>query len=210
MGRQARIGRSAPSEPDANPRGVWGCLKRVGEDADEIWIGWDPASEREPVSLRSRTKPTRAQRRTTDAWERDLGMAPGEQASESFVAYFEPDEPLTAEVGCEFADAFGLRERGELVNAVFTDRGRLVLRMPDGARPIAFDSKRPAAVEILGPTSRRLTGARGGAERTQLVAISSRGGASVRIILAESAVDALLRWGSERVELAERAERVSA
>jgi hypothetical protein len=137
-------------------------------------------------------------------------MAPGEQASESFVAYFEPDEPLTAEVGCEFADAFGLRERGELVNAVFTDRGRLVLRMPDGARPIAFDSKRPAAVEILGPTSRRLTGARGGAERTQLVAISSRGGASVRIILAESAVDALLRWGSERVELAERAERVSA
>ena len=82
--------------------------------------------------------------------------------------------------------------------------------MPDGARPIAFDAKRPAAVEILGPTDRRLTGSRGGAERTQLVAISSRGGASVRIIVAESAVDALLRWGSERVERAERAERVSA
>ena len=168
------------------------------------------------MSLRSRTKPTRAQRRATDAWERDLGLAPGEQPVESYVAYFEAGDPAPAEVDCEFADAFGLRERGELVNAVFTDRGRLVLRMPDGARPIAFDAKRPAAVEILGPTSRRLTGALGGAERTQLVAISSRGGASVRIILAESAVDALLRWGAERTERAdvadraERAERVSA
>jgi hypothetical protein len=162
------------------------------------------------VTLRSRTKPTRAQRRATDAWERDLGLAPGEEAAESYVAYFEPAEPEMADVGCEFADAFGLRERGELVNAVFTDRGRLVLRMPAGARPIAFDAKQPAAVEILGPTSRRLTGALGGAERTQLVAISSRGGASVRLIIAESAVDALLRWGAERADRAEHAERVSA
>jgi len=159
------------------------------------------------VSLRSRTKPTRAERRTTDAWERDLGMAPGERASESYVAYFEPGALPRGDVDCEFADAFGLRERGELVNAVFTDRGRLVLRMPDGARPIAFDAKRPTAVEIVGPTSRRLAGARGGAERTQLVAISSRGGASVRIVVADSAVDALLRWGAER---AERAEPISA
>jgi hypothetical protein len=159
------------------------------------------------VSLRSRTKPTRAERRTRDAWERDLGLAPGEQASESYVAYFEVDEVPSGQVDGEFADAFGLRARGELVNAVFTDRGRLVLRMPDGARPIAFDAKRPAAVEIVGPTSRRLAGARGGAERTQLVAISSRGGASARIIVAESAVDALLRWGAER---AERADRISA
>jgi hypothetical protein len=162
------------------------------------------------VGLRARTKPTRAQRRTTDAWERDLGLAPGEQASESYVAYFEPGDVPPGEVDCQFADAFGLCERGELVNAVFTDRGRLVLRMPEGARPIAFDAKRPAAVEIVGPTSRRLTGSKGGAERTQLVAISSRGGASVRIIIAESAVDALLRWGSERTERAAQAERVSA
>lgn len=159
------------------------------------------------MTLRSRNKPTRAQRRATDAWERDLGLAPGERPAESYVAYFEAGEPAAAEADCEFADAFGLRDRGDLVNAVFTDRGRLVLRMPDGARPIAFDAKRPAAVEIVGPTSRRLTGALGGAERTQLVAINSRGGASVRIIVAESAVDALLRWGAERADLAERAER---
>jgi hypothetical protein len=162
------------------------------------------------VSLRSRNKHTRAEKRATEAWERDLGMAPGEQAAESYVAYFEPGELGAGETDCEFADAFGLRERGDLVNAVFTDRGRLVLRMPAGARPIAFDAKRPAAVEILGPTQRRLTGSRGGAERTQLVAISSRGGESVRIIVPESAVDALLRWGSERVARAERWERVSA
>ena len=160
----------------------------------------------EPFIMRSKHKQTRAVKRADDAWERSLGLAPGEQAAESYVAYFEPDE-----IEGEFADAFGLCDRGELVNVVFTDRGRLVLRMPDAvSRPIAFDAKRPAAVEILGPTERRLSGARGGAERTQLVAISSRGGASVRIIVPESAVDALIRWGSERMERAEHWERVSA
>ena len=148
--------------------------------------GGVPTSRGSGVGLRARTKPSRAQRRATDAWERDLGLAPGERSSESYVAYFEPGELPHGEVDCEFSDAFGLRERGELVNVVFTDRGRLVLRMPDGTPPIAFDAKRPAAVEIVGPTSRRLTGSRGGAERTQLVAVSSRGGASVRIIVAES------------------------
>ena len=80
------------------------------------------------------------------------------------------------------SEAFGLRERGQLVNAVLTDRGRLVLRTPAGLTgPIAFDAKRPADVEILGPTERRLTGSRGGAERTQLVEVSARGGASVTL-----------------------------
>ena len=98
----------------------------------------------------------------------------------------------------QLADAFELPERGELVNAVFTDRGRLVLRTPAGATgPIAFDGKRPAEVEVIGPTDRRLTGTRGGAERTQLVAVSSRGVASVRMIAPESCVDALVRWGAD-------------
>jgi hypothetical protein len=158
--------------------------------------------------MRAKHKQTRAVKRADDAWARSLGLAPGEQAEESYVAYFEPG---AVEGEGEYADAFGLRERGELVNAVFTDRGRLVLRMPDAVtKSIAFDAKRPAAVEILGPTERRLTGARGGAERTQLVAISSRGGESVRIIVPESAVDALIRWGAERVARAENWERVSA
>ena len=75
------------------------------------------------------------------------------------------------------SEAFGVRQRGELVNAVLTDRGRLVLRTPAGRTgPIAFDAKRPAEVEVLGPTDRRLSGSRGGAERTQLVEVSSRGG----------------------------------
>ena len=156
--------------------------------------------------MRSKHKQTRAVKHADEAWTRSLGLAPGEQAEESYVGYFEPGE-----VEGDFADAFGLRDRGELVNAVFTDRGRLVLRVPDSiTQSIAFDAKRPAAVEILGPTERRLTGARGGAERTQLVAISSRGGDSVRIIVPESAVDALIRWGSERVARAEHWERVSA
>jgi hypothetical protein len=100
-------------------------------------------------------------------------------------------------------EALGVRQRGELVNAVFTDRGRLVLRTPAGRTgPINFDAKRPADVAILGPTERRLSGTRGGAERTQLVEVSTRGGASVRIIVPESAVDALVRWGAERRERA--------
>jgi hypothetical protein len=145
-------------------------------------------------------------KRAGDAWDRALALAPGERCAASYVAYLEAEE-----TDGDFADAFGLRERGELVNAVFTDHGRLVLRMPEGvSRPISFDAKHPAAVEILGPTSRRLTGSRGGAERTQLVAITSRGGESVRIILPESAVDALVRWGSERVDRAQPWERVSA
>jgi hypothetical protein len=149
---------------------------------------------------------TRAQRRGESAWERALGLAPGEQCAESVLAYFEPDE-----VTGEFALAYGLRDRGELVNAVFTDRGRLVLRMPNAVtRPIVFEAKRPASVEILGPTERRLNGSRGGAERTQLVEVSSRGGAKVRIIVPESGVDALVRWGAERREDYESPERVSA
>ena len=152
------------------------------------------------MGLRARIKEPRVVRRAVGAWERDLGLAPGERCAESFVAYFEPGEVVG-----EFAAAYGLRERGELVNAVFTDRGRLVLRTPAGAtRPIAFDSKRAADVEVLGPTERRLTGSRGGAERTQLVAVSSRGVASVRMIVPQSGVDALVRWG------AERAHRISA
>jgi hypothetical protein len=158
------------------------------------------------VGLRARNKPTRVTKRTQGAWERDLGLAPGEQCSESYVAYFEADELQASEAEGAFALAFGLRERGQLVNAVFTDRGRLVLRMPNGlSRPIAFDSKRPAAVEVLGPTERRLTGSRSGAERTQLVEVSSRGGASVRMIVPESGVDALVRWGAERTDPAEPA-----
>ena len=178
-------------------------------------------NRRNPLILRTRNKRTRVNKRSEGAWERDLGLAPGEQCAESFVAYLEPGSletgthqppvPKAGEVDCEFAEAFGLRERGELVNAVFTDRGRLVLRMPNGiTRPIAFDAKRPAAVAVLGPTERRLTGSRNGAERTQLVEISSRGTACVRIIVPESGVDALLRWGSERAERADRWERVSA
>jgi hypothetical protein len=149
------------------------------------------------MGLRSRNKPPRVSKRALSAWERDLGLAPGEQCAESFVAYFEPEE-VEAE---QLADAFELRERGELVNAVFTDRGRLVLRTPAGdTRPIAFDSKRAAHVEVLGPTERRLTGTRGGAERTQLVAVRSHGVASVRMIVPESGVDALVRWGAERAD----------
>jgi hypothetical protein len=165
-----------------------------------------------PLVLRSRSKQTRTERRVTDAWERDLGLAPGERMEESFVAYFEPDAGAlgAGEIDCEISDAFGLRERGELVNMVFTDRGRLVLRMPAGTRPIAFDPKRAVSVEILGPTSRRLTGSHCGAERTHLVAIRSRGGDSVRIILPESAVEALLKWGTERAKRAERSHRISA
>jgi hypothetical protein len=155
----------------------------------------------EPMGLRSRNKEPRVSKRTVGAWERDLGLAPGERCAESFVAYFEPGEVENEQL----ADAFGLHERGELVNAVFTDRGRLVLRTPAGAtRPIAFDSKRAAEVEVLGPTERRLTGSRGGAEHTQLVAVRSRGVASVRMIVPQSGVDALVRWG------AERADRISA
>jgi hypothetical protein len=155
------------------------------------------------MGLRSRSKEPRARKRADGAWERDLGLAPGEQCAESYVAYFE-----AGEVEGEFAAEYGLRERGQLVNAVFTDRGRLVLRTPTGdTRPIAFDAKRPAAVEVLGPTERRLTGTQSGAERTQLVEVSSRGGASVRIIVPQSGADALVRWGAERTQ---RAERVSA
>jgi hypothetical protein len=154
------------------------------------------------LGLRAWSKGTRAEKRAIGRWERDLGLAPGEQCSESYVAYFETGE---TDVEGSLADAFGLRERGELVNAVFTDRGRLVLRMPGGVtRPIAFDAKRPAEVEILGPTERRLTGARGGAEPTQLVAVSSGSETSVRIIVPESGVDALVRWGTERSVLADR------
>ena len=110
----------------------------------------------------------------------------------------------------ELARAFGVRERGALVNGVFTDRGRLVLRVPDGVdETIAFDAKRPARVAVLGPSDRRLTGMNGGAERTQLVELSSHGVASVRIIVPESGVEALKRWGNERPGAGER-ERVSA
>jgi hypothetical protein len=134
-----------------------------------------------------------------------LGLAPGEQASESFVAYYEDEE-----IEGELARAFGVRERGALVNAVFTDRGRLVLREPDSpAEPIAFDAKRPARVEVLGPSDRRLSGTQGGAERTQLVELSSHGIDPVRIIVPESGVEVLLRWEEERPGYDDR-ERVSA
>lgn len=156
------------------------------------------------MGLRALIKRPRAARRAEGAWERDLGLAPGEQCAESYVAYFEPGEVECAQAEEDrspMSEAFGLRERGQLVNAVLTDRGRLVLRTPAGLTgPIAFDAKRPADVEILGPTERRLTGSRGGAERTQLVEVSARGGASVRIIVPESGVDALVRWGVERRE----------
>jgi hypothetical protein len=149
------------------------------------------------MALRSKNKAPRAAKRAIGAWERDLGLAPGEQCAESFVAYFEPEVVENEHL----ADAFGLHERGELVSAVFTDRGRLVLRTPAGAtRPITFDAKRPTEVKVLGPTDRRLTGSRGGAERTQLVAVRSHGVASVRMIVPESGVDALVRWGAERTE----------
>ena len=156
------------------------------------------------MPLRTRTKRTtradKRAKRTVSSWDRALGLAPGEQPAESFVAYFEPGE-----VTGEFAAAYGLRERGELVNAVFTDRGRLVLRIPEGpTRSIAFDAKRPVDVEILGPNERRLLGTRGGAERTQLVEVSSRGGAKVRIIVPESGVDALVQWGQERTQAFDR------
>lgn len=155
------------------------------------------------MGLRSRIWEPRAHKRADGVWERDLGLAPGEQCAASYVAYFE-----AGEVEGEFAAEYGLRERGQLVNAVFTDRGRLVFRTPTGdSGPIAFDAKRAAAVEVLGPTERRLTGTRSGAERTQLVEVSSRGVASVRVIVPESGVDALVRWGVERTE---RAERISA
>jgi hypothetical protein len=159
----------------------------------------------EPMGLRTRNKRPRAKKRAIGAWERDLGLAPGENCAESYVAYFE-----AGEIEGPLAEAFGLRERGELVNAVFTDRGRLVLRMPTRvAEPIAFDSKKPAEVAVLGPTERRLTGSRGGAERTQLVEVKARGGATVRIIIPESGVDALVRWGAER-RGEEHRERISA
>ena len=157
------------------------------------------------MGLRSRSQHTRGVKRALSAWERALGLAPGEQCAESYVAYFEPDE---VEVAGDFSDAFGLRSRGELVNAVFTDRGRLVLRIPDSiAGPIAFDAKRPADVEVIGPTEQRLNGPRGGAEHTQLVEVSTRGGASVRIIVPQSGVDALVSWASERPEYARHDER---
>jgi hypothetical protein len=155
--------------------------------------------------LRSRKKPTRADQRAHGAWERALGLAPGEQAAESFVAYYE-DEDIEGEL----ARAFGVRERGALVNAVFTDRGRLVLREPDSpAAPIAFDSKRPARVAVLGPCDRRLSGSQGGAERTQLVELSSHGIDPVRIIVPESGLEVLLRWEEDRPGYDER-EPVSA
>jgi len=158
------------------------------------------------MALRARKKPTRADLDVQEAWERSLGLAPGEQCAESFVAYFEPEK-----IEGELAEAFGLRDRGELVNAVFTDRGRLVLRAPDGvSTPIAFDSKRPADVEVLGPTDRRLTGSNGGAERTHLVEVSSHGVAPVRIIVPESGVVALVRWSAERPTTSHGDERVSA
>jgi hypothetical protein len=150
------------------------------------------------MGLRSRSQHTRGAKRAMGAWELALGLAPGEACAESYIAYFEPDE---VELAGDFSDAFDLRSRGELVNAVITDRGRLVLRIPDSAtRSIAFDAKRPADVEVIGPTNQRLSGTRGGAERTQLVEVSTRGGDSVRIIVPQSGVDALVRWGSERPE----------
>lgn len=158
------------------------------------------------MQLRDWIKRSRAERRAESAWERDLALAPGEQCAESYVAYFEAGEVEAAQAEDDrspMTEAFGLRQRGELVNAVFTDRGRLVLRTPAGRTgPINFDAKRPADVAILGPTERRLSGTRGGAERTQLVEVSTRGGASVRMIVPESAVDALVRWGAERRERA--------
>jgi hypothetical protein len=156
------------------------------------------------MGLRSRKKPT-ADQCTAHAWERALGLAPGEQTSESFVAYYEDEE-----IEGELARAFGVRERGALVNAVFTDRGRLVLREPDSpTEPISFDAKRPARIAVLGPNDRRLTGLQGGAERTQLVELTSHGIDPVRIIVPESGVEVLLRWGEERPDHDER-ERVSA
>jgi hypothetical protein len=157
------------------------------------------------MAVRSRKKPTRADERVHSAWERALGLAPGEQCAESFVAYYEDEE-----MEGELARAFGVRERGALVNAVFTDRGRLVLRVPDSpVEPIAFDAKRSARVAVLGPSDRRLTGLQGGAERTRLVELSSHGIEPVRIIVSESGVDALVRWGEERPGHDDR-ERVSA
>ena len=171
-------------------------LKEGQGGADESTSDGVPEAGGNPLPLRARNKQTRVNKRAESAWERALGLAPGEQCAESFVAYFEP-----AEVEGEFAEAYGLQDRGELVNAVLTDRGRLVFRMPDAvSRPIAFDAKRPAVVEILRPTERRLSGSRGGAEHTHLVEVSSRGAGSVRIIVAESGVDALVRWGADRAE----------
>jgi hypothetical protein len=169
-------------------------------------VGRGPGTWGNPLALRAKNKQTRAKKRADTAWERALGLAPGEQSAASFVAYFEP-----VEVEGEFAQAYGLRDRGELVNVVLTDRDRLVLRMPDGmSAPIAFDAKRPAVVSILGPNERRLSGARGGAERTQLVEVNSRGGARVRIIVPDSCVDELVKWGTERPQLADPTQRVSA
>ena len=158
-----------------------------------------------PMPLRSRNKQAlRAIKRAESDWERALGLAPGERSAESFVAYYEP-----VDIEGEFAEAYGLRDRGELVNVVVTDRGRLVFRRPDGlSPPIAFDAKRPALVEILGPTDRRLSGARGGAERTQLVEVSSIGDLRVRVIAPESGVDLLVCWAAERDQMGP--ERVSA
>jgi hypothetical protein len=159
------------------------------------------------MGFRARKKSTRADQRVHDEWERALGLAPGEQCAESFVAYYESD---AEEIEGDLARAFGVCERGELVNAVFTDRGRLVLRVPDGAsQSVSFDSKRPARVAVLGPTDRRLSGANGGAERTHLVELSGHGVEPVRIIVPESGVVALVRWGEERPDSDER-ERVSA
>jgi hypothetical protein len=156
------------------------------------------------MGWRSRKKSTHDERAAPE-WERALGLAPGEQASESFVAYYEDEE-----IEGELARAFGVRERGALVNAVFTDRGRLVLREPDSpAEPISFDPKRPARVAVLGPNDRRLTGLQGGAERTHLVELSSHGMDTVRIIVPESGVAVLVRWGADRPGHDER-ERVSA
>jgi hypothetical protein len=159
------------------------------------------------MGLRSRSQNTRGAKRAHSAWERALGLAPGEQSAESYIAYFEPDE---VELAGDFSDAFGLATRGELVNAVLTDRGRLVLRIPDSATPsIAFDAKRPADVEVIGPTEQRLSGPRGGAEHTQLVEVSTRGGTLVRIIVPLSGVDALVRWASERPDSPRHGEHVA-
>jgi hypothetical protein len=166
-------------------------------------VGCHDTGER--MSLRSRKKPTRADRHVHSAWERALGLAPGEQCAESFVAYYEDEE-----IEGDLARAFGVSERGALVNGVFTDRGRLVLRIPDSiTETIAFDAKRPVRVAVIKPTERRLSGMHGGAERTKLVELSSHGIPPVRIIVPESGVEALVRWGDDRPR-ADELERVSA
>ncbi len=142
--------------------------------------------QRVPVRVRKRSRP--------GAWERDLGLAPGERCTDSYVGYFE-----AGSVSGSLEEAFKLSGRGLVVNAVLTDRGRLVVRAPDGVtRPVAFDAKRPAAVEVLGAAELRLAGRQSGAERTKLVSIRCPGGPAVRVIVADSAVEAFQRWSAER------------